>query len=367
MVKKVAILGAGNGGCAFAGHLALKGFEVGLYEDPKFKDNIKEIGERGGIELSHKVEGFGRLSKVSTDIRDIIIGADIVMVVVPAFAQPIMMEKALPYLEDGQIVVFNPDNLASLMFSDMLNRKGVNKDIKIAGTASLLYACRKTSPVKVEIYYVKDVMYAAALPATDTDIVVESLKNLYSSLAPARNVLEISFGNINQILHAPVSVLNAGRIEDTKGDFSFYWEGMTESVCRVMEAVDEEKIRVAEKVGFKLMSGYDYLKHYYQSEKAGRDLHYFVTHSRAHGGRGPDAPKDLHHRYVSEDIPYGLVPVSLFAKLVNVPTPIIDSIIALASILNETDYFTEGRTIERIGLSGLSCTEILELIERGGK
>jgi len=365
MTKKVAILGAGNGGCAFAGHLALKGFEVGLYEDPEF--GVEGIKEAGGIELTDKLEGFGRLSKVSTDIGEVMPSADVVMVVVPAFAQSIMMERALPYLEDGQVVVFNPDNFASLVFRKMLNSEGVKKDIKIAGTASLLYACMKIGPAKVEIQYVKDVMFVAALPATDSDVVIQSLGGIYSSLLPARNILEVSFGNVNQVLHCPTAILNAGRIEDTKGDFMFYWEGMTESVCRVMEEIDKEKIRVAEEVGFELMSTHDYMaRYYYQSEKAGEDLHDFVTHSRVHGGRGPDAPEDLHYRYLSEDVPYGLVLISLFAKEVGVSTPAIDSIITLASILNETDYLEEGRSMEEVGLSGKSCTEILELIGRGG-
>lgn len=365
MTKKVAILGAGNGGCAFAGHLALKGFEVGLYEDPKFW--VEEIKEAGGIELTGVVKGFGRLSRVSTDIGEVMPGADVVMVVVPAFAQSIIMERALPYLGDGQVVVFNPDNFASLVFRKMLDSEGVNKDIKIAGTSSLLYACRKIGPAKVEIHYVKDVMFVAALPATDTDVVIQSLGGIYSSLLPAKNILEVSFGNVNQVLHCPTAVLNAGRIEDTKGDFEFYWEGMTESVCRVMEEIDKEKIRVAEEVGFELVSTHDYMaRYYYQSEKAGEDLHDFVTHSRVHGGRGPDAPEDLHYRYLSEDVPYGLVLISLFAKEVGVSTPAIDSIITLASILNETDYLEEGRSMEEVGLSGKSCTEILELIGRGG-
>ena len=367
MIKKVAVLGAGHGGCTFAGHLALKGFEVGLYEDPKFKHNVEEVKARGGIDLTGKVEGFGEFSNASTNIEDVVPGADIIMVVVPAFAQLTMVEKALPYLEDGQIVVFNPDNFASLVFREVLNSKGINKDIKIVGTASLLYACRKIGPAKVGAFYVKDVMFVAALPATDTDVVIQSLRDVYSSLIPARNVLEVSFGNINQVLHCPPAILNAGRIESTEGGFMFYWEGMTESVCRVMEEVDKEKIAIAEKVGFKLMPTHDYLKHFYQSEKPGIDLHDFVTHSRAHGGRGPDAPKDLHYRYVSEDVPYGLVPASLFAKVVGVPTPAIDSIITLASIMNETNYLKEGRTLESLGLSGKSCTEILELVEGESK
>jgi len=362
MIKKIAILGAGNGGCAFAGHLAMKGFEVGLYEDPKFGKNIEAVKARGGVELTGKVEGFGSFSNATTNIKDVLPGADVVMVVVPAFVQPLFMERALPYLEDGQIVVFNPDNFGSLVFRHMLKSKGVEKKVKIAGTASLLYACRLIAPAKVGIWYVKDIMPVAALPSGDTEGIVKSLNELFPLYSPANNVLEVSFGNVNLALHCPTAVLNAGRIEDTKGNFMFYWEGMTESVCRAMEKLDEEKIKVAEKVGFKLMSTLGYLRQYYRSEKAGKDLHDFVTHSRAHGGRGPDAPKDLHHRYLSEDVPNGLVPVSLFGKLVNVQTPVIDSVISLSSIMNETDYFKEGRTLEKMGLSGWSCKEMLDSI-----
>ena len=130
-----------------------------------------------------------------------------------------------------------------------------------------------------------------------------------------------------------------------------------------MEAVDNEKIAVARGMGFSLMSAHNYMKDFYQSEKPGEDLHDFVTHSRAHGGRGPDAPKDLRYRYVAEDVPNGLVPISLFGKTVGVPTPAIDSVIELSSILNETDYRKEGRTLEDMGLSGKSSAEILELVE----
>jgi opine dehydrogenase len=366
MVKKIAILGAGNGGCAFGGHLAMKGFEVGVYEDPKFKKNIDEIKEKGGVELTGAVEGLGRFSNATSDIKDVLRGADVVMVVVPAFAQRVMMEVALPYLEDGQVVVFNPDNFASLMFRKMIRDKAVGKNIRIAGTASLVYACRRIAPAKVNVYGVKSSVSVAALPAKDTDTVVRSLKEIFSGFTSGRNVLEIGFENLNMMVHCPTAVLNAGRIEDTKGNFMFYWEGMTESVCKVMEKMDDERIKAGEKLGLKLKSTLDSMRQMYPAEKAGKDLHDFLTSSRVHGGHGPDAPKDLHHRYVSEDVPAGLVPVSSFGRLVNVPTPTIDSIVALSSIMNATDYFKEGRNLEILGLSGRSHERILQLVNQGG-
>jgi len=364
-ISSIAILGAGNGGCAFAGHLAMKGFEVRLYEHPTFERNIQEIRGQSGVEVTGKVQGFGRLSIVTTDISQVVPGANIVMIVVPAFAQQIFINEALPHLEEGQIVVFNPDNFGSLVFRESLKNKGLRKNVKVAGTASLLYACRRLTPSKVDIRYVKDVMPVAALPAVDTNTVVNSLKEMFGQFVPADNVLEVGFGNVNQVLHSPTVVLNAGRIENTSGNFMFYWEGMTESVCRVMERVDEERINVAAKMGVRAQTTLDYLRQYYSSEEPGDSLHDFVTKSRVHGGHGPDAPKDLYHRYITEDVPNGLVPVWSFGKLAGVAVPTVDAVILLSSILNSTDYFREGRTVDKMGLSELSPHQILELVKVG--
>ena len=291
MMKKIAILGAGNGGFAFSGHLALKGFEVRLYEDPKFGKNIEEVKVKGGIEVSGVIKGFGKVALASTDIASVLAGVKVVMIPVPAFAQMAIFEAALPYLEDGQIVVFWPGNFGEILAKKIMKEKGV-------------------------------------------------------------------------VVHCGTAILNAGWIEYTKGDFEFYWHGMTESVCRVLEKVDEERIAVGKALGLELKSTLDILKRFYPTEK-GETFYEFVTHSRAHGGRGSSAPKSLKDRYISEDVPAGLVFTSSLGKISNVPTPTIDSLIWLASTLNKEDYRKTGRDLDYLGFSGMSKEEIINYVNTG--
>lgn len=362
MIKKVTILGAGNGGCTFAGHLAIKGFDVALYEDPRFENNLKGIVERGGIELTGSITDFGRLSTITTNIEEALRGADVVMVVVPAFAQLIMIEKAIPYLEDGQIVVFNPDNFASIIFKGILIKRGITKDIKIAGTESLLYATRRSGEATVDVWGVKDVLSVGVLPVSDTENVVTTLQEMFTEFVPASDTLTISLANVNMIIHCPTVILNAGRIEDTNGNFEFYWEGMTESVCKVMEMMDQERIMVAEAFGLKLGTSLDYLRRLYPKEQ-GDSLHDFLTHSKVHGGRGANAPDSLRHRYLVEDVANGLVPLSTLGDLVNIPTPTVDSIIHLSAVINGVDYFQTGRNLKILGFSGMSPEEIIKYVK----
>jgi opine dehydrogenase len=95
---KVSVLGAGNGGQALSAHLAMKGVEVNLFEHPSFKKNIEEISKKGGIELSGKLQGFAKISLLTTDIKKAIEGTSVIMIVAPSFAQKAFIEMAVPQL-----------------------------------------------------------------------------------------------------------------------------------------------------------------------------------------------------------------------------------------------------------------------------
>ena len=77
------------------------------------------------------------------------------------------------------------------------------------------------------------------------------------------------------------------------------------------------------------------------------------------------APPNLRHRYIAEDIPYGLVPLAYLGDLLKVPTPVSDAMIELASIANGVDYWKTGLTLEKLGLNGLTAEEILKTVNHG--
>jgi opine dehydrogenase len=88
-----------------------------------------------------------------------------------------------------------------------------------------------------------------------------------------------------------------------------------------------------------------------------------IQHNTAYGGvMGPDT---LQHRFIFEDIPTGLVPFASLGELLNVPTPNIKLIIKVASLLVKTDLWSIGRTVQKLGLSGLNAKEIQKLVTEG--
>src|SRR5690625_5188836 len=129
-MAEVAIFGAGNGGFAFAGYLGVDGHKVRLFEIQQFGDNIKEVDRAGGIEVVGTVEGFGKVDKVTTDIKEAIAGVELILVVVPAYAHRDIALACAPYLTEGQIVVINPgSSFGVLEFAATLKEAGNDKDI----------------------------------------------------------------------------------------------------------------------------------------------------------------------------------------------------------------------------------------------
>jgi opine dehydrogenase len=364
MIRKVAVLGAGNGGHAFCAHLAFDGFEVRLYEASQFKRNLEPIQAKGGIEAFGDRCGFAEIGAVSTNIEEVVKGADVIIIPVPAFAQDHMVNECLPYLEEGQILLFSPDNGATIRWYKELKEKGMEKKVTLAGMACLLYLCKLIGPAQIDIAGVKHEMQISTMPARHVGKVVDSLKTMYKGYKLEKNALATTLSNFNHQLHTGPMVLNAGRVESNL-DFKFYWEGHTKSITNVVKRVDEEKIEVGKSLGMNLPTIEQLFEEYYKGryKEDAKDLNEIVTTNLVY--RGTIAPTELTSRFVTEDVPYGLVLISSIGKRFDVATPTVDGIIQLASVLNRTDYRKEGMTLERLGLGNMSKEDIEEYLREG--
>ncbi|HSP46640.1 MAG TPA: NAD/NADP octopine/nopaline dehydrogenase family protein [Clostridiaceae bacterium] len=361
---KFAVIGAGHGGTAMAGHLSLLGVDVSLYN--RGIERIRAIQESGGVEIVSGMEsiphGFATLDIVTTNMEEAIKGRDVLMVVVPANGHRFIAEQLAPYLVDNQMVVLNPGRTGgALEVLNIIRKLGCTADVVICEAQTLLYASRAINPAQTHIFRVKNSVPVAAIPAHRTPEVVKALRTALTQFIPGDNVMKTSLDNIGAIFHPAVTLLNAARIESTNGDFDYYTEGITASVSLILEKMDQERVDVAESLGFRAMSAREWL--YVAYDAAGRTLFEAMRNNR--GYDGIKAPKTVFTRYISEDIPMSLVPISELGKLSNVPTPTIDSIILLGSILHGTDYRAEGRTVEKMGLQDMTLKQIRSFIING--
>lgn len=357
------VVGAGHGGKAMAAHLALMGYPVTLYN--RTAAHVEPIGKRRGIELESfegGPRGFGRLAHVTSNMAEALAEAQIVMIVVPSSAHADVARLAAPHLRDGQIVVLHPGRtLGAIEFSHVLQKQGCRADVTVAETETLIYASRSDGPAQARIFSIKEAVPLAALPATRTQQVLEALAPAYPQFIDGGNVLQTGLNNMGAIFHPALTLLNAGRIENTGGQFQFYIEGVTPSVARVLEVLDRERVTVAAALGIRARTALEWLKMAYD---ASGDNLYEAIHNQV-GYYGIMAPRSLNHRYITEDVPMSLVPIAALGQRYGVSVRGMDSIIRLACIIHQTDYWRRGRTLEKLGIDQMSVSELTRYVNEG--
>ena len=346
-----------------AAHLAIMGFETTLYN--RTFEHIATIHKRRGIDLSSYEggpRGFGKLRRVTSDPKEALKGADIVMVVTPSSAHRNIAQILAPYLKDGQIVILHPGRTCgAIEFVKVLGENDCEAGVIVAEAGTFIYASRSEGPAQARIFRIKETVPLAALPATRTQDVLDVLGNAYPQYIDGGNVLVTSLDNMGAIFHPALTILNAGRIESTFGDFQFYIDGVTPSVAHVLEALDRERVTVASCLGIRAQTALEWLEMAYNV--TGSHL-YEAIHNNA-GYLGIKAPHTLEHRYIFEDVPMSLVPIAALGQYNGVKVRAIDSIIRLACIIHQTDYWRRGRTLDKLGIDNMSVGELTAYVEEG--
>ncbi len=353
------VAGAGSGGLAMAGHLALLGEAVSLFN--RNPGRLAPIQESGGVHLEGALEGFGRLEVISSDPAQTIPEADVIMVVVPASGHREMALTLAPHLRDGQILVLHPGRtLGAVECEHVLRRAGCFADVTVAEAQTLLYASRLIAPDRVRVFRVKHEVPVAALPAWRTADVLRVIRRVLPQFEAAPHVFKTGLDNIGAVFHPGPALLNLARIENEE-PFEYYVEGITPAAAAVLEAVDAERLAVARALGVRAVGAREWLAKAYRV--GGKNLHAAIHANPAY--RGIPAPAGLDTRYLWEDVPTGLVPLASLGEFLEVPTPAINSLITLASLAVGVDFRATGRTLERAGLAGMSLDDIRAFVTQG--
>ncbi|OIN97396.1 NADP transhydrogenase subunit alpha [Candidatus Desantisbacteria bacterium CG1_02_38_46] len=364
---KFCVLGAGNGGLAMAGHLAIMGFPVNLYN--RSKKRLLSVLIQKGIKVSGEIEGFGRVGLITTDVKEAIKDAKVLMVVTPATAHRLIAEICTPYLQNGQVIVLNPGRtFGAIEFKQVLKEKECQADVIVAEAETLLYTSRANILGEVKIFAIKKEVPVASINSHLIPKVIEVLKEAFPQFIPGDDVFKTSLNNIGSIFHPAITILNAGWIENTSSfsllglqlprlkvpRFRFYVDGCSPGVSLVLEKIDEERVAVAAALGLRAMSAKDW---FYFSYGGKKDSLYEMIHTNS-AYQKITAPNSLNNRYITEDIPFSLVPIASVGEMLGVPTPIISSLINIACAMHNCDYWKDGRNVEKLGIKGMGVKEL---------
>ena len=243
MNRKWAIIGAGNGGQAFAAYLSMKGLDVALYD--VCQKSIDEINAKGGIliEGNANTTGFGKVALASTDLEEVVDGAEVILVILPSLYHRDMAVKLSPFLKDGQVVILNPISpLGPIEFKKVLEENSCTAKIILAAAHTLLFACRLRENGDVYVNGQKEEVSISAYPAADNGTVEKITKPYIPEYKFVKNILEVSFINLNFEFHPGPTLLYAAMIEKHI-PFEYYCDYVPSQV-KLIESMDKERLAI---------------------------------------------------------------------------------------------------------------------------
>lgn len=348
---RIAILGAGHGGLAMSADLKLLGHNIKLSAVEEHSLNLKLLKSIGYITVNGVTSlGKGTVTTssdfVCDSIKESIEFAEIIFVNVPAFAQDYYNECICKYGKIGQIIVYPCGGFSALNFYNYLKEHNREKDFIIGETSSFIYTTKITAPATVLIKSIKDKVMFSSITKDTTKKALSILNKIYPQFKPAQNVWQTSFNNPSSVLHTITTLLNTSRIEQF-GSYKNSHFDITPSVARVMEKVDEERVEIAKHFYNNPMTVTEIMNSLYSLDYD--NIYDVIMGIKAYNVQ--HSPENMHHRYISEDIPYSLVPIATLGKKLNLPTTNMESIINLACMCNDIDYWKSGRNAEKIGFT----------------
>lgn len=351
---KVSILGAGNAGCAVAADLTIKGHQVTLIKTSHsiHEENFDYLIKNNGKMI---LDEFGTLKtafiyKVTRSLEEIS-ESDIIIIYIQTNFHEELIKKFSIYLKDNQIVLINPGYFSTAYVLKHCS----DKNIIVAEAESSFIDGRITNLGTFHVGFRNVRNPIGIYPKNKREIAIRKLDQLQERLVYLDSPVEAALHNPNLIVHTVGAVMSIPRIEKTHGDFCMYHEVYTRenyATWNILEQLDSEKKNILNKLGFKQISYVDACKYRnsLDDESNGKDVffNYAEMDTRAKG------PTKVDSRYISEDVPQGLVMLESLGKIVDIATPVATGLINIASAALGRDLRLEGRTVERLGIENIN-------------
>ena len=342
---KICVVGGGPGALAIASRIASAAYWVGLCELPRFQENISEIQQSRKIQARGVLSGQFTLSLVTTDPREALKWADIIVMVTHAAAHGEFAELCAPFITEKHAVILCPSYVGgALDFRQTVKGLGYPDPAGLVECSVLPYVCNKPEPDTVYIKGVKRRFIVSCDDGPQALRGAELIQALFDRVDIHHHPVQAGLNETNFIIHACVALLNIGFVEGGNA-WTFYRQGLTPRIGGMIEAVDRERLMLMAALDLPQTTLAQWMREFYAEQGMAGEGIYELLGTFPPFERSP-GPQSFAHRYFSEDIGYGLVPMAELAARYDVAMPLTNALIDLACQITGEDYRRTGRSLK---------------------
>ncbi len=355
---RIAVLGGGNGGYAAAADLSEQGHEVRLWR--RDASALEPVRASGSIGLrDHAGTRRVPIARATADIGEAMRGAELLLLPSPATAQADIARAIAPHLVDGQVAFLPPGTFGSYAMARLVRASGSRASVAWAETGTLPYLVRKRAPDEVAITIRAVRLPTGVYPARHADEALAVIRRAYPAVQACGDALSGALMNAGPIIHPPLILMNAAPLQHFER-WDIHAEGTQPCVRAVTDRLDAERVAVREALGYG--APHFPLADHYTSDR----WMYGDAHKRLVDSGDWREHIDLHaHRYMTEDTVMGLAFLASVARWAGVDAPLAAGLLAVAGAIVGRDLRRGERTLEGLGLAGLTREALQRRLAEG--
>jgi len=348
---RIAVLGGGNGALAAAADLTAQGHEVRHWrrDSAALCEVIRLEDADGTREL--------RIARACPAVADAVRGAELVFLPDPAFTQLDNAARLAPHLSADQVVFLAPGTFGARVMREAAGARGA-----FAETGTLPWLTRKHGPGTAAITARATRLPTGVYPSRLRDEAFAVIQRAFPAVEPVEDALSAALMNAGPVIHPPLVFMNAGPLEHFER-WDIHKEGTQPAIRRVTDALDAERIAARKALGY-AAPHFPLADHYREDGDEwmyGRRVHRRLTDS----GDWKERIVLAEHRYMREDVEMGLAFLVSVCEWAGVPCPVARGLLALGSAVLERDLRRGARTLEGLGLAGLTREDMQRLLREG--
>lgn len=354
---KVGIVGAGSIAFGMAAFLEREGHAAILWSPSGERTKALASGEP--LVAAGAIEGTFKPS-IARSAEELVTGAEVILIALPAYGHKHVFDRIAPHITPAQtVIVSSHASFGALYLSRLLAARGVVVPIIAWGTT--LVSGRQTGPAKVQVNTVRQSVDLATVPAARSAEGLATCKSLFGDrFVDRQSLLAIALSNLNPTIHMGIALGNMTRME--RGEAWGQAENVTPNVGRLLEDLDRERLAIATALGLEVRTIFQHVHLSFGVPLGSASEMHQAMHAIGKGGAGPTTADS---RYVTEDVPFGLVPTAKLGRLAGHPAPLHEAGVGIFSAMYGRDFTAENDLLAALDIDSIPLAQLQKLCRDG--
>ena len=285
---------------------------------------------------------------------------DVLIIALPGYGHKAVLDALAPHIEPRhQVIISSHASLGAVYLMQLLAARGVTVPITAWGTT--ICTGRRQSGTEVRVNTVRSRVDLCTVPENRSEEALSLCQALFGDrFQPRDGLLAMSLSNLNPQNHMGIALGNITRME--QGETWSQGQNVTPKVGRLLEELDRERLEIAQALGLEVKTIFEHFHLSFHVPVASISEMNQQMHAQGNGGVGP-ATADS--RYVTEDVPYGLVLTAALGRLTGHPAKLHEAGIQIFSAMYGRDFEAENEILKALDLGRYDLDDLRRAAKTG--